>query len=306
MLLTGLVCAEPVPSPEVNTLLGILLVSAISLVGMLAFLVPALRRHGVLLVLVAFAAGTLLGDSFFHLLPEAVAHRGGFPIEIGLLVLGGFLAFFLLEGVLRWGHAHGEEAHPHLPHEHARSPPGKSQVTGLQKPAAVVRRADPSPAVAAPAPAPEPAKVAPFAWTNLVGDGLHNFVDGALIATSFYVSPSVGIATTVAVAAHEIPQELGDFAVLLRAGLKPTRALLYNLGSALLAFLGGLLVILLSFEAETLEGFAIPLIAGGFLYIAAADLVPELHHHTEGKLVPIVLVALTAGMALMYALTFLE
>lgn len=291
------------PSPEVNTILGILIVSAISLVGVLTFLLPGLRRHGILLVLVAFAAGTLLGDSFFHLLPHAVEHEGGFPLEISFLVLGGFLAFFLLEGVLRWGHAHGEEAHPHLPHDAPRSPPGKSPVTGLEKPAAVVRRAKPSPAPVATAP---PAKVQPFAWTNLVGDGLHNFVDGALIATSFYVSPSVGIATTVAVAAHEIPQELGDFAVLLRSGLKPTRALLYNLGSALLALLGGILVIALSFDAETLEGFAIPLIAGGFIYIAAADLVPELHHHTEGKLVPIVLTALSAGMGLMWALTFLE
>ena len=294
------------PSPEVNTILGVLIVSAISLVGVLAFLLPALRRHGVLLVLVAFAAGTLLGDSFFHLLPHVVEHEGGFPLEVSFLVLAGFLAFFLLEGVLRWGHAHGEEAHPHLPHEHARSPSGKSAVSGLEKPAAVVRRATPPPTDAAPVAPAEPAKVQPFAWTNLVGDGLHNFVDGALIATSFYVSPSVGIATTVAVAAHEIPQELGDFAVLLRAGLKPTRALVYNLGSALLALLGGILVILLSFDAETLEGFAIPLIAGGFLYIAAADLVPELHHHTEGRLVPIVLTALTAGMALMWGLTFLE
>lgn len=295
-----------VPSPEVNTILGVLIVSAISLVGVLAFLMPALRRHGVLLVLVAFAAGTLLGDSFFHLLPHAVEHEAGFPLEMSFLVLGGFLGFFLLEGVLRWGHAHGEEAHPHLPHEHSRSPSGTSPVTGLEKPAAVVRRATPSSADAPPAAPSAPTGVQPFAWTNLVGDGLHNFVDGALIATSFYVSPSVGIATTVAVAAHEIPQELGDFAVLLRAGLKPTRALLYNLGSAALAFLGGILVIALSLNAETLEGFAIPLIAGGFLYIAAADLVPELHHHTEGKLVPIVLTALAAGMALMWGLTFLE
>ena len=299
------VCVAFVPSPEVNTILGVLIVSAISLVGVLAFILPAIRRHGVLLVLVAFAAGTLLGDSFFHLLPHAVEHEGGFPLEMSFLILAGFLGFFFLEGVLRWGHAHGEEAHPHLPHEHARSAPGMSPVTGLEKPKAVVRRAEPPAEAAAPL-IEEPKKVAPFAWTNLVGDGLHNFVDGALIATSFYVSPSVGIATTVAVAAHEIPQELGDFAVLLRSGMKAKVALLYNLGSALLALLGGLLVIALSFDAETIERFAIPLIAGGFLYIAAADLVPELHHHTEGKFVPVVLLAITAGMALMYGLTFLE
>lgn len=272
--------------PEVNTILGIVIVSLISLVGVLTFVLPALRRHGILLVLVAFAAGTLLGDSFFHLLPESVEFHGGFPAEVTLLVLGGFLAFFVLEGILRWGHAHGEEAHPHLPHAASEVTPSEDQ---------------------------KPAGARPFAWTNLVGDGLHNFVDGALIAAAFYVSPVAGLATTTAVAAHEIPQELGDFAVLLRAGIKPGRALLYNLLSAFVALVGGLLVISLGFLARTpeefastLERFAIPLIAGGFTYIAAADLVPELHHHTGGRFVPMVLLSMVAGMGLMAGLLLLE
>jgi zinc and cadmium transporter len=287
-----------VPTAAVNTILGILLVSAISLVGVFAFLLPALRRHGMLLVLVAFAAGTLLGDSFFHLLPEGVEFHQGFPAEMTILVLGGFLVFFLLEGVLRWGHAHGEEAHPHLPHAPAPGPG-----TGRERAVAAPR---PIPASAT-APAPnEQNRIAAFAWTNLVGDGLHNFVDGTLIAASFYVSPGLGVATTVAVAAHEIPQELGDFAVLLRAGLRPAKALFYNFLSALLALLGGILVIVLRLETETLERFFIPFIAGGFIYIAAADLVPELHHHTEGKFVPIILVAIASGMALMAGLLLLE
>jgi zinc and cadmium transporter len=286
MLLAPPVSGALVPTPAINALIGIGVVSAISLVGVLAFLFKALRRHGVLLVLVAFAAGTLLGDSFFHLLPEAVEFYEGFPISLSLLLLLGFLAFFLLEGALRWGHAHGEEAHPHLPHD---GPEG----------------AHPAEMRAIIPPATE-SKIAPFAWTNLVGDGLHNFIDGALIATAFYVDPGVGIATTIAVAAHEIPQELGDFAVLLRAGLRPSRALLYNLLSAFMALLGGGLIILLGLETETLERYALPIIAGGFIYIAAADLVPELHHHTEGRFVPIVLASLLSGMALMASLLLFE
>lgn len=285
------------PGPEVSALLGVLVVSAVSLVGAATFVLPALRRHGILLVMVAFAAGTLLGDAFFHLLPEAVESQSGFTMEVTILVLGGFLAFFLLEGALRWGHAHGEEAHPHLAHEAgAPTHPHPSEARAVVPP-----------------PGTAGGRIAPFAWTNLVGDGLHNLVDGALIAAAFYVSPVAGLATTIAVAAHEVPQELGDFAVLLRAGLRPRRALSYNLLSAFLAVAGALAVIGLSALAPTAEAFsataerfALPLIAGGFVYIAAADLVPELHHHTEGKFVPMVLVSLIAGVALMAALLGLE
>lgn len=247
-------------------LASVLAVSALSLVGALTLALGFLKRHGVLILLVAFAAGTLLGDSFLHLLPEAVESRDGFTRELGVLVLAGFLAFFLLETGLRWGHAHGEEAHEHG----------------------------------------TPGAVAPFAWTNLIGDGIHNFVDGVIIGAAWIVNPASGIATTIAVAAHEIPQELGDFAVLLRAGIRPAKALLYNLFSALLALAGAALVLSIPDASGKLEMYAAPLIAGGFLYIAAADLVPELHHHTERRYVPLILIGLTLGLFVMWLLLGLE
>lgn len=258
------------------TLLSVLVVSLISLVGAATLSFGALRRHIVLLGLVAVAAGTLLGDSFFHLLPEAVEFRGGFPLGMGVLVILGFLAFFGLETGLRWGHAHGEVGHQP---EHVH-PEGHQAA----------------------------AKIAPFAWLNLAGDGVHNFVDGALIATAYAVDPTMvtGVATTVAVAAHEIPQEFGDFAVLLSAGVTPGRALLYNLLSALLAALGAAAILVAPLSGETLEFYAVPLIAGGFLYIAAADLVPELHHHSERRYVPIIVGGFLLGIASMILLLRLE
>jgi zinc and cadmium transporter len=255
----------------IPTLAAVAVVSLVSLVGALALTLPGLRSHRVLLVLVAVAAGSLVGD---HLLPEA-SHsweEAGLA-QMGLYAVAGFVVFFLLEVVLRSRHSHVElatpEAHGHDHH-------------------------DKSPAVA------------PFAWTNLVGDGIHNFLDGAVIATAFLVDLPLGIATTIAVVIHEVPQELGDFAVLLRAGLAPWKALLFNLGSALMAVLGAVLVLALDLEASVLEAYGLPFIAGAFLYIAAADLIPELHHHSRGRDAVLLFVSFLVGIGLMYGLLGLE
>ncbi|HLE47373.1 MAG TPA: ZIP family metal transporter [Candidatus Thermoplasmatota archaeon] len=263
----------------IPAILSVIAISLVSFAGALALVLGRLRGHTVLIGLVAFAAGTLLGDAFFHLLPESVEHAGAFTPALALSVLGGFFAFFLLETALRWQHSHGEGAHPHE-------------------------------ASAAP---PTPAEIAPFAWTNLIGDGIHNFVDGILIGAAYLVSIPVGLATTIAVAAHEIPQEMGDFAVLLRAGLSKEKALMYNLASALTAVLGTVLVLLIPFVAgdaeaatETFVSFAVPIIAGGFIYIAAADLVPELHHHSERRFIPMIMTGMLVGLLVMAALLQLE
>lgn len=145
----------------------------------------------------------------------------------------------------------------------------------------------------------------PLAVMNVVGDGLHNFLDGFLIAASFAVSPEIGIATTIAVALHELPQEIADFGVLVHAGLSVSRALFLNFGSALMAVLG-VIVFGLVQDVELLETLMVPIIIGGFLYIAGSDLVPELHKETKWQRSLMQLVAVVMGLALMWGLLALE
>lgn len=111
---------------------------------------------------------------------------------------------------------------------------------------------------------------------NLVGDGLHNFIDGIVIASAFFINPMIGLSTTVAVVLHEIPQEISDFGVLIYAGYSRAKALLFNFLSALTAVLGAIIAIFLHNTTENFINIAIPLTAGGFIYIATADLIPEL------------------------------
>ncbi|OIP81849.1 ZIP family metal transporter [Candidatus Peregrinibacteria bacterium CG22_combo_CG10-13_8_21_14_all_44_10] len=116
---------------------------------------------------------------------------------------------------------------------------------------------------------------------NLVGDAVHNAIDGAVIAGSFMASPELGITTTLAVILHEIPQEIGDFGVLLYAGYKPKKAVMYNLLSASFAIVGAVAALLLGSQITHFTEIIIPLTAGGFIYIASADLIPELHKEVK-------------------------
>ena len=211
----------------VAALAAVAVVSALSLVGALTLVLASNLLNRILLVLISFAAGALLGDVFIHLLPELAESQRGLDLATSMTVLAGITGFFLLEKVLHWHHAH-------FPSEEV---------------------------------------VHPVAVSNLIGDGLHNFVDGAIVAGSFLVSTQLGIATTVAVALHEIPQELGDFAILVHAGLKPRRAPLLNFLSGLAAVAGGVVTLLLT-SVEGIEQFLVAFSAGGFIYIAATDLIP--------------------------------
>jgi len=125
-------------------------------------------------------------------------------------------------------------------------------------------------------------EVHPYTYLILFGDGIHNFVDGLIIAASFFVNPAFGIITTLIIIAHEFPQELGDFGILIHGGIPKKKALLYNFGSQMTAILGGLIGFLLSgFSGFT--GYLLPFAAGGFVYIAASDLIPELHKEIDKK-----------------------
>lgn len=140
----------------------------------------------------------------------------------------------------------------------------------------------------------------------LTSDGIHNFIDGIIIGVSFIVSVPVGIATTLAVILHEIPQEIGDFAVLLHSGYTKTRALWLNFLSALCAIGGVLVAFILGEAGEVFILWILPIAAGGFIYVAVADLIPELHKTKEIKYSIFQILAVVAGVGAMLALTWLE
>jgi len=142
-----------------------------------------------------------------------------------------------------------------------------------------------------------------FGAMNLIGDGLHNFIDGLVIAAAYFASIPIGIATTLAVIIHEIPQEIGDFGVLLYAGYSKKKALLFNFLSALMALVGAIIGIIFSEKSTIFTYLVIPVAAGGFLYIAGSDLIPEIHRQQENKFSFRNLAGILLGILIMYLLT---
>ncbi len=248
---------------------SILLVGVVSLIGVFALALKDALLHRLLFLLVPLAAGALIGDSLFHLLPESFEANTG-PLA-SIAVIAGVLTFFILEKFLHWHHAHHGKEEEHMGHDctdHDR----------------------------------RPKHLAPLVIT---ADAVHNFIDGAIIAGSFLVSIPLGIATTIAVLLHEIPQEIADFGLLLHSGLSKGRALLFNFLSALTAFLGAGFALLLS-DIENFSVFALAFTGGSFLYIAIADIVPELHKEKRLAHGLIQLTCLLIGISAMGALLFLE
>ena len=141
---------------------------------------------------------------------------------------------------------------------------------------------------------------APLGYISLVTDSLHNFTDGVLIAAAWMASPEVGIATTLAVVVHEIPQEISDFGVLLHAGFSKRKALFLNFIAACTAILGAIITVLLGSVAEQIIVFILPFAAGGFIYLAGSDLIPELHRESSVRKSLIQLTAILAGLVLMF------
>jgi zinc and cadmium transporter len=146
----------------------------------------------------------------------------------------------------------------------------------------------------------------PVGYMNLFADGVHNFIDGTIIGASYLVSLPVGIATTLAVIFHEIPHELGNFFVLLYAGFTKTRALFFNFLTGLFAILGTLAALLVGSRVEYFSLLMLPLAAGGFIYIAGSDLVPELNKESDLFKSAIQMMAIAMGVGFMLLLTLLE
>lgn len=148
----------------------------------------------------------------------------------------------------------------------------------------------------------------PVTYISLTGDALHNFIDGIIIAASYLISFSAGIATTLAVLLHEIPHELGNFSILIHGGLSRSKALVFNFLTALTAIFGTLLTLWFSSFTQSIQAILVPIAAGTFIYIAGSDLVPELHKHSQNKLADslLQLLAFVLGIAIMALLLFLD
>lgn len=246
-------------------LISVLIVSMISIVGALALVLEPKRLQKLQFALVSFAAGAMLGAAFLDLLPEAVEHS---PDDVFGTVLAGIVTFFVLETFLYWYHCHSQQCERH------------SYIRGEHKTHKHVKE--------------------PFTYLNLIGDGVHNFLDGAIIATSYIVSIPLGIITSLAVVFHEIPQEIGDFGILIYGGFTRTQALTYNLLSALTAVAGALIAFYFATTIENIKNWLVPLAAGGFIYIASADLLPELHQALNFKRAALQLLFFLLGIAVIW------
>jgi zinc and cadmium transporter len=152
----------------------------------------------------------------------------------------------------------------------------------------------------------EKCKVHPFAYMNLLGDTLHNFIDGLVIASAFIIDYKLGITTTLAIALHEIPQEIGDFGVLIHAGINKAKALFLNYLVALTVVLGGIVGYFISFRLEFIIPYLLPFAAGGFIYISASDLMPEIRQETNKKKSIISFLIFLFGILLMFSIKLIN
>ncbi|HUG22665.1 ZIP family metal transporter [Piscinibacter sp.] len=219
--------------------------------GLLSVLIAASLTVGVLsrIVrdLVSLSAGVLLGTALLHVMPEAFEGDAS-PHALFATLLGGLLFFFMLEKAELYRHQHhheGDEHHHH--HGFDRQQAGRG------------------------------------GWSVLMGDSIHNFCDGLIIAAAFLTDTELGIITSVAVIAHEIPQEVGDYIVLLNAGFKRGKALLYNALSGLAAVLGGVVGYFLVGPWQELFPYLLVIAASSFIYVAVADLIPQLQHRLSWR-----------------------
>jgi zinc and cadmium transporter len=239
-----------------TTLLWIILATLVS--GVLSVLaagiflaLPKKQREGVLPHLVSFATGALLGAALLALIPHAVLGAGSDRVhQVGMALIAGIALFFVLEKFLLWRHCHDDHCDEHTvtqahDHEHARRKASGSLV--------------------------------------LIGDALHNVLDGVLIAAAFLTDVHLGVVTAVAIMAHEIPQEVGNFAVLLHSGVSRRRALLLNLLTSLTAVIGGVVGYFALEQALAALPFALAVAASSLLYVAVADLIPGLHRRVDPR-----------------------
>jgi len=215
-----------------------------ALIASAFLLLPAARRNALVPHLVSFATGALLGAALLALVPHALESGVG-AHGIGIALVAGIILFFTLEKMVLWRHCHVDACEAHGPQEHHRA---KASATLI-----------------------------------LWGDAFHNLVDGVLLAAAFLTDLHLGIVTAIAVFAHEIPQEVGDLAILLNSGMRRRRALVLNVVVSLTSVAGAVVAYFLLEQALGLLPYALAIAAASFLYVAVADLIPGLHRRVDAR-----------------------
>lgn len=236
-------------------LFSTIVISLISIIGIVFFSLNKNAFSKLMFILFSFAVGGLLGNVFFHLLPESYQQISN-TSSIAWLILIGFFVFFIIEYLLVLK---------------KKSEKSSSDVKN-------------------------------FGYLCLYADSLHNFTDGILIGAGWLISPEIGLATTIAVFLHELPQEISDFAILIKAGFAKRKAILYNLYSALSAVLGTVLVLIFNDEIKDFTIYILPFAAGGFIYLAASNLIPELIKNKSKKQAFAQICIVALGLLMMFAI----
>lgn len=258
---------------SIYSIISVLLVSLISFAGLFFLSVNDGILKKIIFILVSFSVGALFGDAFVHLIPEAF-ESGISDSTVSVFIILGIIIFFVLEKFIHWRHSHIEAG------EACKNDKCESHKEG--------------------------SRIKPAGHVILLSDTAHNFLDGIIITASYMISVEVGITTTIAVILHEIPQEIGQFGLLMHYGFSKFRALLFNFYSALSAILGAVVALILGSKIEGFTPFIISIAAGGFIYIAGSDLVPEIHKTSDPKKSAIQFISILGGIALMFAFLLIE
>jgi zinc and cadmium transporter len=272
-----------------NTLAWIILSTLVS--GVLSVLAaglflafPGRHREAALPHLVSFATGALLGAALLALIPHAVLGAGSERVhEVGIALIAGIALFFVLEKFLLWRHCHDDHCDTHTVGGHLHHHEHEHEHDHSRVHDDARRKASGS--------------------LVLVGDALHNVLDGVLIAAAFLTDVHLGIVTALAIMAHEIPQEVGNFAVLLHSGVSRRRALALNLLTSLTAVIGGVVGYFALETAQRLLPFALAVAAASLLYVAVADLIPGLHRRIDPRSSVMQVLLISLGIAV---ITFAE
>ena len=232
-------------------LISTIMITFIAFIGIFTLSINENILKKIVLVLVSLSAGALMGGAFLHLIPESIEEAN--ESNIFIVVLIGFIIFFIIEKILHWRHCHDGKCDVHT-----------------------------------------------FHYMNLIGDSIHNFIDGLIIAAGFMVSIPLGFTTTIAIVAHEIPQEIGDFGVLIYGGFEKKKALILNFLVSFTIVIGGFVGYLLSNIIENYVFILLSFAAGGFIYIAATDLIPEIKKEVDIRKSILTMLIFILGIILMW------